>query len=140
MDLIDIKIMKLSYNFATIKDFIAALEACEKAGKSIDHVVVNGNTFYIPEEEYACDFDELPKSWNHEKMGSEATPVICTASGENYIVIKASGSDFMLDQFTTITAVLLGLRESFSDVRILDSIFKDDTSVYLVRFNGNSDN
>lgn len=138
MHIIDINIMKLSSNYCNISDFKRVLSLCEKKDLGVDSAVVNGNKFYFPEKEYSCDLDKVPIVGRDPE--AEIAPIICLASGNNYLLLKTTGSDFVLSQHTSLTALLLGLGESFSDIKILDAEFHDGYSVWLIVFNGNTGN
>jgi hypothetical protein len=130
--------MKLSGNNCTIADFMDLLSLCRSKEEKINYSVVNGNKFYHPEDKYFCDFNNFPIISKDPDAG--CSPIICLASGNNYFLLKTWGKDFTLNQHSSVTAVLLNLGEHFSDVRILDAKFNDESSVYLIKFNGNSGN
>lgn len=138
MHVIDLNIMKLSRNKCTIEDFTRLLVLCESKQSNINYAVVNENKFYFPEDKFSCNMNLFPLV-NKDPNG-ECSPIICCASGNNYVLLKATGEDFVLDQHTSITAFLLNLSEGYEDVRVLDAKFDDDSSVWLVVFNGSTSN
>lgn len=138
MHYIDFTIMKLERTNCSIKDFFQLLKACELKNYDIDRYEVNGNLFYAPERDFFCDMTKFPLI--HRDPFATCSPVICCASGNNYFITKVVGEDFVMDQHTSITSILIGLGEYFKDVRILDAKFNDKSSIYLVMFNGNTDN
>ena len=138
MHIIDINIMNLSSNYCDISDFRRVLSLCEKKDLDVDSAVVNGNKFYFPEKEYSCDLDKVPTVSRDPE--AEISPIVCLASGNNYLLLKTEGYDFVLCQHTSLTALLLGLGESFSDIKILDAEFHENYSIWLIVFNGNTGN
>ena len=138
MHIIDIYIMKLASKVCTIKDFLILLNQCDVEGSTVDVAVVNGNKFYFPEGLYNLDMESFPLIENDPD--SACTPIICTASGDNYFLLSTAGENFVLNQHTSITSALIHLDNFYKDVRILDAVFRGDNSAYLIKFNGNSSN
>ena len=138
MHVIDLSIMKLSFNKCTIADFIRLLNLCEKENSRVNYCAVNGNKFYFPESAAHCNMADYPLI--AKDQNAECSPVICCASGNNYVLLKTFGENYLLDQHTSVTAFLITLNEYGNDVRILDAEFDRDSSAYLIVFNGNSSN
>lgn len=136
MHIIDICIMKLSSNICNIRDFLTLLNECN-AG-AIDSMNINGNKFYFPEGLFPIDLSNFPAI--NEDPDAACTPIICTASGDSYFILSTAGEDFIMQQFSSVLAALLNIGEYYNDTRILDAVFKNGNSVYLIKFNGNSSN
>lgn len=130
--------MKLSYNRCTIDDFIRLLSLCKCKDSEIKRSIVNGIEFYFPETTGQCDMDSFPLI--SRDPNAVCSPVICCASGNNYVLLKTFGEHFVLDQHTSITAFIIHLSEIYNNVRILDAKFGDDSTIWLVVFNGYSSN
>lgn len=138
MHIIDINIMKLSYIHSTIEDFLNLLSLCKKKDAKVDYAIINENKFFFPEGNFSCDIKNFPLINKDPNAG--CSPVVCCANGNNYVLLKTAGKDFVMEQITSLVAFLLNLDKAFSNVRILDAKFDENSSTYLILFNGNSCN
>lgn len=138
MHIIDINIMKLSHVHSTIEDFLNLLSLCKGKNAEIDYAVINENTFFFPEGKFFCDIKNFPLVSKDPNAG--CSPVICCASGNNYVLFKTRGTNFVMEQLTSLVAFLVNLDKAFNNVRILDAKFGENYSTYLVLFNGNTSN
>lgn len=130
--------MKLSYAHTTIKDFTNLLSLCKNKDSKVDYAIVNDNKFFFPESTFSCDIKNFPIIAKDPNAG--CSPIICCADGNNYVMLKTVGTDFIMEQITSLAAFLLNLDKVFNNVRILDAEFNENSSTYLILFNGNTSN
>ena len=134
MHIIDMKEIELSKSDSPIENFENVLSWCKQNSDKIPHL---GATYYGLDQKITVN-KEILQFFDgcNSRNDVTASPVIATEN-VNYVLVTCEGEDFLLDQFTSITAILLEIRDTY-DVRIKAADFGSDWSKWLITFNGNT--
>lgn len=132
MHIIDMKEFELSKSDSPIKNFENVLSWCEQNTDKIPHLGVN---YYGLDRKITINKELLQFLDRCNSRDDVTTSHIIATENVNYVLVTCEGEDFLLDQFTSITAILLEIRDTY-DVRIKAAGFGNDWSKWLITFNG----
>jgi len=133
MHVIDMKEIELSKSDSPIKNFENVLSWCQQNTDKIPHLGVN---YYGLDQKITINKELLQFLDRCNSRDDVTTSHIVATENINYVLVTCEGEDFLLDQFTSITAILLEIKDKY-DVRIKAADFGSDWSKWLITFNGN---
>lgn len=133
MHIIDMKEFELSKSDSPIKNFENVLSWCKQNTDKIPHLGIN---YYGLDRKITLNKELLQFFDRCNSRDDVAVSHIVATENINYVLVTCEGEDFLLDQFTSITAILLEIRDK-CDVRIKAADFSDNWSKVLITFDGN---
>jgi hypothetical protein len=134
MHIIDMKEFELSKSDSPIKNFENVLIWCEENTDKIPHL---GKNYYGLDQKITVNQELLRFLDRCNSRKDISVSRIVATENINYVLVTCKGEDFLLDQFTSITAILLEIKDTY-DVRIKAADFGNGWSEWLVTFDGNT--
>lgn len=134
MHIINMKELELSKSDSPIQNFENVLSWCEQNTDKIPHLGIN---YYGLDQKITINKELLQFFDGCNSRKDVSVSHVVLTENINYVLITCEGSDFLLDQFTSITAILLEIKDTY-DVNVKAADFGNDWSKWLVTFNGNT--
>ena len=134
MHIIDMKELELSKSDSPIQNFENILSWCKQNTDKIPHIGIN---YYGLDRKITINTELLQFLDRCNSRDDVTTSHIIATENVNYVLVTCEGEDVLLDQFTSITAILLEIKDKY-DVRIKAADFGNDWSKWLVTFDGNT--
>lgn len=132
MHIIDMKEFELSKSDSPIKNFENVLSWCEQNTNKIPHLGIN---YYGLDQKMTVNKRLLQFFDRFNSHDDVTISHVIATENVNYVLVTCEGEDFLLDQFTSITAILLEIRDIYN-VRIKAADFGDGWSKWLITFDG----
>lgn len=136
MNELNLKSMELSKTDSKVERFVNILKWCEQNSEKLPSFCGEKGVYVALDENVQIHpkMFEIVQGHNKED-GVYVSPIIATEN-MNYVLIRVSGENFLMDQLTGLTCVLLELNSVYKQIQLRAVEVDENESSWVIGFYG----